>query len=121
MRPLRPETDRRSRPLSGHLKLGRALTVPSSPPPDISTNDLHTPVPLSLPVAASNGDGDYDEPPPLPVKQQHSDYANLLDALPSYGSKTRVNSAMARLGPHKQREKVSGAESTHVCIKLHRQ
>ena len=60
-RPLRPETDRRSRPISGHFKASPLRIVP---------------VPLT-PRSMSKADShDYDEPPPLPMKHVSLEVGN---------------------------------------------
>ena len=104
--PIRP-----LRPLSGHLKLKNTLSVapgPPSPSLDDADSPSTTPTTPTPPTLLSrNGEGDYDEPPPLPEKQQHSDYANLMESPKGVmPGKTRVNSAMARIGTSKNKEKV---------------
>ena len=57
-RPLRPETDRRSRPMSGHFKASPLRVVPVSLVAKATTS-------RSMSKEDSH---DYDDPPPLPMK-----------------------------------------------------
>lgn len=108
MRPLRPDPEhRKSRPLSGQLKLNKTLVsidTGTSPPSGNTTPTALVPPSGSL---ATNGG---DEPPPLPQKQQHSDYANLMDLPTAAGAgKSRATSAMPRLNS-KEKVRLAYAE-----------
>ena len=94
-RPLRPETDRRSRPMSGHFKASPLRVVPvplvakATTPRSMAKEDSH----------------DYDDPPPLPMKH--------VSVVEVGSSDPEGRNSIAGHKASYYRERVSGAIRVH--------
>ena len=94
MRPLRPD-ESKSRPTSTGVCKPRPPTISTSPPSCFI-------IPNSVPVMS--GDGDYDEPPPLPEKLTHADYANISnDEKAATSAQEHHGGVLMRRKTHKDR------------------
>ena len=95
MRPLRPESEYKNRPASNNMK--QTMTSMSlMPSPGLNQRTEITNI-------AKSSVSDYDEPPPLPDKSSHADYANVGVELAAAHHSSQYESVLIRKGTHRDR------------------